>query len=289
MAKLEKKNAEELCALYDLEPTLRDVYVEGPSDANFLRWFFSEAKLPDVIVYDIETVSIPEEVLSRNRLGNGKRDKVIGLALLIEESIPNDSGQITCVVDLDLDILFGVVIKSPYLFFTDLGCMEMYALDDDILTKFLHIVAGRQPSSVNTLRQNLMDIIGKSGLMRATKKSLGWDLPSIDIDRCCVLQGDIIEFNADEAIKRALLTRGKTKQADEYSRRLNELRATAPADQRLFGNGHELTDLLSWYIRKWANNQTITTKHVQKYLHISLEYEWLLTQNLFATLVTRCA
>ena len=50
----ERRTIAELVARYELEPTLRDVYVEGRFDSAVLTWLFRERGCVDAVVYEID-------------------------------------------------------------------------------------------------------------------------------------------------------------------------------------------------------------------------------------------
>jgi len=62
---MEKRTIEELLTLYELEPAIKDVFVEGPIDRAFFETVLRYARLGDVQVSEIEVIEIPEAVLGR--------------------------------------------------------------------------------------------------------------------------------------------------------------------------------------------------------------------------------
>ncbi|HEY6331243.1 MAG TPA: hypothetical protein VI756_18090, partial [Blastocatellia bacterium] len=133
----ESRRVEELIVRYKLEPTLNDVYVEGPADARLIDWFLSENDLEDVAVYDISTVHLPAETLLERGLPDNNKGRVIALAEMLEPHISQRTGQTTCVVDQDLDIVLEKTREHELLVLTDYTCLEMYSYDVDSLNKFL--------------------------------------------------------------------------------------------------------------------------------------------------------
>jgi len=68
---LPRKQLTELIALYELEPDLRDVFVEGPFDVAIIKWFLDQKGTKGVMVYDISFIEIPDdEIRSRGRSAN---------------------------------------------------------------------------------------------------------------------------------------------------------------------------------------------------------------------------
>jgi len=55
----DRHKVEELVALYELEPTIRDVYVEGETDEAFFEWFLAQTAPGRVEVKGIDSVEVP--------------------------------------------------------------------------------------------------------------------------------------------------------------------------------------------------------------------------------------
>src|SRR5260370_38082500 len=81
MANAERRTVEELVARYELERDIRDLYVEGRTDACVISWFLRTNGISDVVVYEIATVDVPLRILSKNGQRNNNIGKVESLAL----------------------------------------------------------------------------------------------------------------------------------------------------------------------------------------------------------------
>ena len=53
MAEIEKRKIGELITLYNLEPELRDVFVEGEDDVAMLRWYLNGKSLKNLSLIHI--------------------------------------------------------------------------------------------------------------------------------------------------------------------------------------------------------------------------------------------
>ncbi len=62
----ERRTLEELVTRYQLEPELRDIYVEGKTDKILLEWFLEQKGVENFAVYEIDTVEIPTQKLFLN-------------------------------------------------------------------------------------------------------------------------------------------------------------------------------------------------------------------------------
>ena len=95
----------ELVQRYTLEPTLKDVFVEGVLDASVLHWYLRESGKSEVIVYEISTVNVPSAILAKHGLTSGEKQRVLALAKELLIYLVNCP--VLCVVDADLDRVLG--------------------------------------------------------------------------------------------------------------------------------------------------------------------------------------
>ena len=99
-----RRTVSELLARYELEPTIRDVFVEGDGDSAIINWFTEEVGCKNVFVYDIGTVDVSEEFLTRLGLTNNNRSRVIALSKGLSSHSRALSGRVVCIVDRDFDL-----------------------------------------------------------------------------------------------------------------------------------------------------------------------------------------
>ncbi|MFJ3944438.1 hypothetical protein [Streptomyces griseoaurantiacus] len=139
-----RRTVEELITLYEVEPEVRDVFVEGRSDRNFLREYLSDgSEVTLCAVYDIsDRVEIPDSELLNAGLLVGKRGRVIWLAQELARRIPGHSSALL-VADKDFASL-GADPKDEIhgLLYTDFSSMEAYALNNRTLSKLLRVAIG---------------------------------------------------------------------------------------------------------------------------------------------------
>ncbi|WML82555.1 hypothetical protein [Streptomyces sp. VNUA74] len=139
-----RRTIEELVTLYEVEPDVRDIFVEGRSDRNFLSEYLSdEVGATLCSVYDVsDRVEVPDGELLKAGLLVGKRGRIIWLAQELAQRIPGHESALL-VADKDFASL-GADPKDEIhgLLYTDFSSMEAYALNDRTLSKFLRVAIG---------------------------------------------------------------------------------------------------------------------------------------------------
>ena len=62
MEPVERRKISEVVQLYRLEPTLRDIYVEGISDNLIIESFLEENNIMGVSIYEIDKIDLPSKI-----------------------------------------------------------------------------------------------------------------------------------------------------------------------------------------------------------------------------------
>ncbi len=102
MNSLPRRTIDELVARYELEPELRDIYVEGHLDRSIIDWFLSRKNISDVKVYEIDTIEVPAELVEEKSVATGNKGRVIALCCELQDRIRRTLS-VMCVIDRDFD------------------------------------------------------------------------------------------------------------------------------------------------------------------------------------------
>jgi hypothetical protein len=245
-----RKTIDELIARYTLEPELRDLYVEGPTDKLFFEWFFKQFGCLSVSIFEIDCVDIQDELIERLGLQSRNRDEVIALSIEFERSLQNDVPWLFCVADSDFDFLLGRTHNSRYLLYTDYTSIDLYFWSEDVLEKCFQLGVRRVPCDIKKLLANFAEILQEVFLIRAANESVGWNLHWIDFTRCCCIKNNLVVFDRDEFIRRYLCSnsrQGSTKQFIGVCERLRKIKV------KIFKHrirGGDFFELVGWYISK---------------------------------------
>ncbi|MFF5314391.1 hypothetical protein [Streptomyces massasporeus] len=139
-----RRTVDELVTLYELEPEVRDIFVEGRSDRNFLRVHLapeSESTLCNVYAVS-DRVHIPDGELISAGLLTGERGRIVWLAQQLSVKLPGHSS-VALVADKDFASLNADTKEEVNgLLYTDYSSIEAYALNDSTLNKLLRVTFG---------------------------------------------------------------------------------------------------------------------------------------------------
>ena len=287
MSPAERSTLDELRAKYDLEPTLRDVYVEGGLDAAIVEWLFRGSRCGHVSVLEICNVEIPSDLLTQYGLQDGEKRRVIALCRELESQI-SPGTQVTGIVDRDYDRLLGVAHACPLLLFSDFACMEMYFAETSVLEKYLHFVLRRTDQSARTLLGRMMPILQEIFLIRTANQELGLCLHWLDIKDQCDVTSQGMRFDPHEFIRKYLNKNAKLQESERFDEKTKSYRSRLNSDPRHHANGHDFVQLLSLHVRRVLKNKNVSDiEVVEKHLTTCLDYSLLAQQPMFSTLLHR--
>lgn len=198
MCLFEKRTVDEVISICKLEPSTKNIYVEGISDKLVIDNFLKKQKKSDISVYNIDCIDYsevfagmpPEDI---KVLKESNKEKVAYLALKVEKEVENC--HLLGIIDRDLDFVNNHVKSGKYLSYTDYNSMEMYLFSYDNIDALLKN-SFRITSDVNV--DNFMQSIGdvcrilfyiraflesSNGSMVDFKKNLSYDRK----DNTCLL------------------------------------------------------------------------------------------------------
>ncbi len=292
---LPRRNIDELIALYEFEPCIRDVYSEGHSDKTILRWFIdaSCSQGKSVGIYPIDEIDVPIEVLNKYGLTSGNRSEVIALCLELEAQLGQDFTRATGVIDKDTDGVFGQAYECSLLLKSDYSCIEMYLFSEKSFGKMLKLAFSNIKYSAEEIVAQLAPVLRELFLTRAANQSLALAAKWIAFDGFISQKNGIIQFQSDNFRRHYLQNGGVWDKRTEFETEIETLRSKLPGDFRLVANGHDAICLLSHFLKsfyKKTKDKDRTAPHVL--IHIltcSSEIIEFQEQPMFKRLVERLA
>lgn len=132
----------EIIAMAKLEPSLKSIYVEGLSDYYVINNFLDYFKKRGIGVYLIDDIDFSEKYqgLTKEEVSfyqKSNKERVILLAMSLEDVIQEPNVQILCLVDRDWDFVTGNVRSGKFMVYTDFNSMELYLFNFETVDRFL--------------------------------------------------------------------------------------------------------------------------------------------------------
>lgn len=239
----------ELLTLYEYEPTLRDLYVEGTSDAGFFRWYLMEHQLLAHVYAIDDRVEVPADVVQSVGQDVNARGRAVALAIYCERSLGRGQTAVTVVVDADFVHVVGPVpLEASCLLLTDDGALECYALSGRPLAKALN-VCFHTTVEAETVLSAIGPALGDIFAVRILFKSLDLGLAD-DIAAVCELSEFASSADLRELIRRSLTGVAKEQwpaELDDLEQMANEYRVMVTASGQK-GRGHDIAPLIRTYL-----------------------------------------
>lgn len=245
------RTVSELVVLYELEPKVRDVFVEGITDKTLLEQFFDRSGIKGVNVYEISSVSILYEEFVEKALPDNNRSRVMVLAERLFEECSQDLEQrVVCVADLDFDALYGRQVTQPLLLFTDFVAVELYAFSVSAVKKFCSIVLKKPSIDAAAILDALEAPLRSLFLIRAIACELNLNVQMLAIEKNCEVSKSKVCLDVASYVQKLLNKAARPSDHQKFADRISALVAQVPSDARLAIHGHDYVDLLRYYLVK---------------------------------------
>jgi hypothetical protein len=288
---MERRKIVELLTLYELEPSLRDIYVEGPTDRAFVSGVVRRLNLPQVQVREIDQVEIDAGHLSRMGLSEGAKQRVIALAVALSfESKIDLARQVACIADADDEAGKDAAIRAPLLLYTDVTSMPIYGFDGKYLQWYFDVGTMGFPLSGQQVVEQLIPPLRSLCALRRALAVLEVNVALASITKDCSFSGGQLQFDYDRFVKRckskdASFAKEKKIQ-DAVARQLSVL----GSDHRLWAGAEDFVSLLNWLIVKMRGQKHTVPEHLlARTILLGVPIDDVLNWNLFRELLRRTA
>lgn len=257
-----QESTEAITLKHRVEPSLRTIYVEGPTDQTFYQQCLTKLNILGVHVFDISMADLTSFPFHNYGLDpRENRDKVIALSLLSHQ---NGLANLNGIIDADFDHIQYNILRFPNIFRTDGSCAEAYFWDTDGFNRFLSTTTKKKLSGKIGI---LADALNAMFSIRLVNRK--YMIPHIDwIKYFDITTG----FNHSEYIKNFIIRARKSKEIDyrEYTQCVNYLISQIHA-KHVAINGHDLIDLVIHVINDCNNRKCICDSDVLQSMLYSLD------------------
>lgn len=276
-----RRTIDEIVALYSLEDTIKDIYVEGETDRNFFRWFVKGELSSQVEVYSISDIDVSNDLLDKYNLPYGSnRSRVMAASLEIYNAFPGLKNALF-IIDRDYSEYIAENVKCDILEMTDYNSIELYSLNEDSICKLLSIVYGCFSSSPPKYFYEIKDVLREIFSIRLANEHLGWGMEWIDFRRYIKATPSVV-FSKERFIEAYLKKNSKWGKRTEFNKQEMRCYKALNEDYRLSIRGHDYTLLLHWFVNKKFSRKKINTVELfEALLLFGVDKESLMEEFLF--------
>ncbi len=238
-----RRTLEEVRTLYQMEPELRDLYVEGFVDQNFFHWYLERQGFDKVGVYPIQLIDVPSEILTRYSLPTGSNKSRL-IALSHELATSPFSARVMCIVDRDFEGTTGHQHENACLHRTDGNSLELYALHPPVFQKFVLIALGGLSVPPKELLSQCIAALEKIYAIRGANERLGWGMSWISFRRYISIIGSSITLKVSAFIRAYLQKNDRWHAREEFTAAVQEMLGSLDEDPMKRIRGHDFSELL---------------------------------------------
>ena len=244
-----KRTLSEVLTLYELEPDLKDLFVEGSTDKSFIEWYLRAGGITSVTVYSIGVVDIPDDVLLEHGLPTGSnRSRVLALACELSAQHPMGL-RVLCLADRDFEDYRPSEIDKRYVLFTDGNALDLYAFTPSNMLKFTAVALGGLRAPAQTLMALLTDVLQQVFAVRLANELLGWGMEWVPFARYVEIEGATVSLRRDALIRAYLQKNGRWPSRQEFADKVDEVFGLLSTEATRKMRGHDLGELLLRVIR----------------------------------------
>lgn len=175
-----RRNASAYRLAIKMDPTRRDLFVEGPRDRAFLTQVIGQFGTNARILDAANHIDDPDET-------DGAKGRLVRLAGAIG-NVP----QTRFFVDKDWDSLLGIP-RPAHVHATDFRDLEGYVLDPDVVQKAISVGLADEKRKAPTILKDVVRVCLESAAIRVHALRLGLRLPfkSVDLTRHFIRNGPL--------------------------------------------------------------------------------------------------
>ena len=284
--RLPRRTIRELEVRYFLEPSLKDLYVEGVGDKSVYEWYLRNAGHKDVSVYEIDSVDVSRVTCEDHGLGGGNRNRVIALSLEFDRKFPRTLSYVRCIADSDFNLIMASQVTGGHLLYTDHTSLDIYAYDKDLIGKILAEKFCIPAIEIEPLFFSMHAILKELFLIRASNEALGWGMALVSFTRCCSLNETTLVLDRTEFVSRCLNSHSKFGNRAQFESSCDRLRSVQVDDDRKIIHAEDFLELLGWCLKKrtgWTEYRAGKRSILSTLLN-ALEVESLSKEHLFVQL-----
>jgi len=278
-----QRTIEEIEALYQLENNIKDLYVEGESDKYFLEWQLKQMGVTNLNINMISSIFIPSEYLLKKNYENNNRDRIL---FLIDRLNGNKNiAKYKGIIDKDILSYTRGLPNIDNILTTDYSCVEMYAYNDDVITKIND--TGFSHKIKNNLFLLINEILKYSSSVRILEKRTNILINKLSFDRYIECENKFLEFKKQKYLKAIHNSNSTGFSYDDFLKIFSTIfDELSNNDVRNYSNGHDFISILKCTLKKMnIIDNNVTDKAVRAIVMVAIDTNYLLTCDLFKELI----
>lgn len=245
---LDKRSIDSVLTKYELEPDLKDVYVEGEDDRSFYSQHYGCSSNKKVQFIDISSIDFSSsgKKIEEECFEKGNRDKLIYLInYLTEQQVGGARG----IIDKDILAYTRGLPENSYIWLTDYGCLEMYFFSEACVSK---VQKNTLKKVTNKVVEEIMTLLQIVTAVRIVEKQKGLSLKKPDLCKFFTVKTPMA-FDKQRYMNALFLNENSRylSRKDDFLKDVEScLDKVKKNDLKENLNGHDFVSVLTCFIRK---------------------------------------
>jgi hypothetical protein len=236
-----RRTVSEWTTLFELEPMLRWIFVEGDSNYRLLGSFFRHYSAPNITLAKASDLEIPSRLITRTPFCSGNKARLISFAVQVEKCLTRPVDNLRCIVDQDCATVVAGGNLPKFVCGTDFANFQIHFVEFDKIRHMVGAVYG------HALAVKAFDaIIDATQFLFASRIDRYEHYPSakpVDPYPSLMFDGGL-SFDTSNYIWRFALRNGLVSDAEKMLLRILALKGGFRADPRNYMNFHDFLALL---------------------------------------------
>jgi hypothetical protein len=249
---------------FEMDPSRREVYVEGETDRRFLEWIVEVEKSEDARILIIDTVDLP-------RVEGGEKGRVLAFAEMALEKVD----RIRFFVDADTDRLNNIE-RPANVTLTDLRDMEGYIFQHPCFDKLIRLGLLKENVRTDELLGGMLDAARRLAALHlvSDQEKLGLKFTKVSPGKYTSFKvsAQAFDFDFDRYFRRLLQASGVS--LSEMSGIIalldDKIRALAGYSDLQIVRGHDMVSMLEAVLE----SLDVAPKDAVRMLRCNFQREW---------------
>ena len=247
----------DLKVLYSLEPTLKDIFVEGNFDKEIIDQYIKFRSIEGVKTYNIDSVEVSDQMVLISEGSLGQKQRVIYLMKLL---VDIKELYLFGIVDKDFDDWLKTSVNLPNLKYTSYNSLELHFFSNEFVRDILKMTKARINNS-DSFFLSFCEVLKTFYSLRIASVSTKLHLKFVPWDKSLTLTNDKILFDFNSFITKLLISNGKIGEKEKFSGAFRYwLDKFTGNDPRHYVHGHDFIALLSWSIIKAKGLRSLSSE-----------------------------
>lgn len=261
-----RRSIDELVTLYELEPDLNDVFVEGAFDYEVYERV-AKSLSDNISVYEIDTVDIPAHILLKYGLTEGKKQRIIALSK--EISHVEKKGITILLIDKDFDDWIQPFQSGKYLIRTHFSMTDMYFCEKIFVEKLITKYGKGKIPNFDLYFESLSQALVQVYAVRYAIEILKIEVTFPNLDKNISIKNGKIIFDSTRYVNAILNNNGIHDKRDNILDISKSFLDQQISDFRNASYGEDFFEILCWSIRQFRGEKDMCSTIVLKNMSIA--------------------